>query len=108
MNLPLEIPPEILDISPDEKAKDINGCGPKPINDRKSFFEPACEIHDIEYSPPFAGSSKHRRDTDKRFLHNMLELVQELPWHQKLLRKAQAYFFYGCVRVFGTFFYNKK
>lgn len=104
----LKISKEFSDLDPQQKAKLINGCGTDTLHIKKSFFQEACEIHDLEYSPPFAGNKNQRKETDRRFLHNMLELVLNLPWHQKILRKTQAYVFYGCVRLLGHFFYNIK
>lgn len=101
-------PPEISALTKEQRTKYTNGCGPAFWHNTRSFFKDACDIHDIDYSIPFAKNSKHRLESDRRLLRNMMILVDRLPRQERMMRKIQAYIFYGCVRAFGHFFYKKN
>lgn len=70
-----------------------NGCGPywMPEWMKEKHFEKSCNIHDKDYTDTKIG----RKKADDKFLDNMLENAETRP------RKAQAYLYYGLVRMFG-------
>lgn len=93
----------------------VNGCGPGmvkklPFFGESSYFADSCNIHDYDYDATInqaAPSQRHRATSDKRFLRNMKTQLLGTTGITRALRTAQAYCFYGLVRVFGWIFYKR-
>lgn len=104
----LKAPPEYWSLSPDEKDKLTNGCGPAGWKGNLipddllgvSIKEP-CNIHDFRYSN--GGNESDRKVADREFLENMLEVV-ETESHDFFLKQARrrlALDYYCVVRDSG-------
>lgn len=84
------------------ERKKINGCGPWWVPDlfKDEYFYDQCAVHDIDYYD----DKKCRKVADKAFLKTMISRIkcdEKIGWWTKRARRAQAYFFYTTVRIFG-------
>jgi hypothetical protein len=80
----------------------VNGCGPGwwPKVWKDSYFEEECAVHDVDYT-----RDKPQSVADRDFLDSMkAKLKRE---NGSPGRWAQAYVFYGLVRLFGHFHKEK-
>lgn len=80
----------------------LNGCGPWWMPDSLCFtyFQDECDKHDRDYH----SSRKERKIADREFMDRMIERIKGddgLSWIQRKARLAQAWLFYGTVRVVG-------
>ena len=80
-----------------------NGCGPwwVPRKLKDEYFVQECTIHDEDYLDP-KKNGRNREQADKFFYQQMLAKAStEVSYWQRQKRKAQAWFYYHVVRVFG-------
>jgi len=87
------------------------GCGPGGIGDwlvpdtiYGLSIKPACQVHDWDYRFGEGHSEEERKKADKRFLTNMLQIINEHGGNFaiKSLRRRRAKTYYSAVRWFGA------
>ena len=110
----LYAPPDYYLLSPEQKKKICNGCGPKnpkyfgghiiPDNIWGLSITEACNIHDYMY---YMGESLvDKNEADRLFLDNMLRIIDsvEHPWWLRWLRwlrQKSAWRYYEVVSNLG-------
>ena len=110
----LDAPPDYYSLTPKQKKKICNGCGPKnpkyfgghviPDNLYGISISEACNIHDYMY---YIGKTiKDKNEADRVFLNNMLRIIDSVqyPWWLrwlKWLRQKSAWKYYEVVSNLG-------
>lgn len=95
-------------LTPEQKARVVNGCGPgrfgaKVVPDSLLGLSilPACEIHDYSYA--MGESIDDKNEADRVFLNNMLRLIDKAGgwWITISIRRWLAAHYYRAVADFG-------
>ena len=95
-------------LTPEQKARIVNGCGPgrfgsKLVPDRLWGLSilAACEIHDYMYA--VGETIEDKDEADRVFLNNMLRLIDKAGgrWIIKAMRRHAAVKYYRAVADFG-------
>lgn len=103
----LYAPPEFWQLTPAEKEKRCNGCGPKgyglfiPDTIWGLRITPACDIHDFMYA--LGETEADKCEADRVFLNNMIRLIDAAgSWSiVRWLRQRRAMTYYQAVHELG-------
>ena len=104
MILPLEYPPGYLDLSPEDKARIVNGAGAaNGIKVPNTFYGLNCievfNIHDYEYY--MGENDTDKRDADRHMMSNAIILINNKGGWFTYLRWFRALNYYAAVAKFG-------
>jgi len=103
----LYAPAEYVALSPEERAKIVNGCGAAGarfdyVPDTIYFLSivEACNIHDFMYH--IGETLEDKKLADRVFLNNMFRLIEARGGWLRFPRRRRALKYYNAVKYFGA------